>query len=360
MTAFENKYSPLDQLLHRVSFKTSAAQIEIADLEDKLFRKRLSPIEISRPVFITALPRAGTTILLDMCAQTNEFVSHTYRHMPFLLTPLFWNKMTSMFRQSDTPRERAHGDGMLVSVDSPEAFEEMIWKSFWPSRYQEERIIPHFGPQYPEFEDFFRNHVRKIIALEERADNNTILRYISKNNLNISRLDYIAHFLPDSIILVPFRAPIEHASSLLRQHLNFLKIHNKDDFAAVYMKSIGHYDFGVNLRPVDFDKWLDKRSEFEPTSLNFWLAYWIHTYQHLLDNKNDNTTFVSFELFCQKPQTKLEDMAKLLKVNNPNLLISKANEIVTPKPYTVDISTIAESLLKTAQALYEELYTVSL
>ena len=28
--------------------------------------------------------------------------------------------------------ERAHGDGMTIGYDSHEAFEEVLWRAFWP------------------------------------------------------------------------------------------------------------------------------------------------------------------------------------------------------------------------------------
>ena len=117
--AFENRYSSIDRLLHKFAFSTRKAQIGLADLEDVMFRHRLARHELDRPLFITALPRAGTTLLLELCVASGTFASHTYRQMPFVLIPMLWNRFSEGFRRSDMPRERAHGDGMLVSVDSP-------------------------------------------------------------------------------------------------------------------------------------------------------------------------------------------------------------------------------------------------
>jgi len=48
---------------------------------------------------------------------------HTYRHMPFVLCPLLWHRVSRGLRQESKLSERAHGDGLLVGFDSPEAFE---------------------------------------------------------------------------------------------------------------------------------------------------------------------------------------------------------------------------------------------
>ena len=57
-------------------------------------------------------------------------------------------------------------------------------------------------------------------------------------------------------------------------HLNFLEIHRCNRFAKSYMKGIGHFDFGDNLRPVDFDSWLDRLKHHDPREMGFWLEYW--------------------------------------------------------------------------------------
>ena len=285
----------------------------LSGIESRVYKASLSDIEVTRPVFITALPRAGTTLLLELCVETGEFASHTYRDMPFVLTPLFWERFSRMFKRSEEARERAHGDGMMISMDSPEAFEEIIWKGYWPSRYLVDRIVPWAEPDFPEFEDFFRDHLRKIMLLRG-CDVSRRLRYISKNNLNIARTGYIKRLFPESIIVVPFRAPLEHASSMLRQHLNFMKIHQSDPFTSKYMKDIGHFDFGENLRPVDFDNWVSSGQAQDPESLLFWLNYWVRGYQYMLANAKQHVHFFAYDSFCEKPGPALKGLSELLEI----------------------------------------------
>lgn len=358
MTDFINKYSAIDKSLHNLAFNSFSTQITLSKFEDRIFKKKLEVIKIEKPVFVTALPRAGTTLILELLASTSEFVSNTYRDMPFFLTPIFWNKYSGLFKQSDMLRERAHGDGMMVSVDSPEAFEEIIWKSFWKSRYRKDRIIPWGNVDYPEFESFFRNHIRKTIFL--KSSNPEIrVRYISKNNLNIARLEYLNQIFPDSIILALFRDPLQHASSLLRQHLNFLKIHKDDLFACKYMEAIGHYDFGRNIKPIDFNNWLSPELLSSTTTLSFWLQYWINIYHYLLKHSSANTKFISFESICKTPTKNLGQLGELLEIRDYNELISRADRVVMPKPHTVDTTKIEPAILHEANVLYERLRAVS-
>ena len=75
----QNSYSRLDRILHRLAFSTIELQKALADLEDRVYASRFSQIEVDRPVFITSLPRAGTTLLLEIVASLDAFASHTYR-----------------------------------------------------------------------------------------------------------------------------------------------------------------------------------------------------------------------------------------------------------------------------------------
>ena len=203
-------YSALDRLLHRVAFKTCAAQVALADVEDRIVGKRLASCTIDRPVFITALPRAGTTMLLECCAGMREFASHCYRDMPFVLIPCLWDRFSRAFRRNTAPRQRAHGDGMLIDFDSPEALEEVVWKAFWRRHYRPDRIIPWKRDDAQEgadeFNEFFRRHMRKIILVRRGQDAPTA-RYLSKNNLNIARTPVLHELFPDAVVVVPFREP---------------------------------------------------------------------------------------------------------------------------------------------------------
>lgn len=359
--AFENRYSALDRALHHVAFRTWSAQMALSDIEDQFFKKSLAKIKVKKPVFITALPRAGTTLLLELLASQDEFASHSYRNMPFVLIPLFWDRFTTTFRRSDAPRERAHGDGMLVNINSPEAFEEVIWKVFWPQHYRADYISPWSNEDNPEFTDFLLNHMRKIIALgSNESDSLVTRRYISKNNLNTARLEVIQRNFPDAVILIPFRHPLQHANSLLQQHLNFLEIHKQDSFARSYMAAIGHYDFGDNLRPIDFNGWFTSAQSLAPTVISFWIKYWIATYEHLLKQTNERLGFLSYEALCKSPMQNLEKLADFIEIREREVFLKQHSRISAIKSQTVDTSGIESADLQQAETLYASLKEISL
>ena len=138
----ETPYGRVDRALHRIAFGALGAQRRLAAIETRMFRDRIDPAHARRPVFVTSLPRAGTTVLLEALAALPEFAAATYRHMPFTLLPLLWTDASRRFQQAARPAERAHGDGLAVGFDSPEAFEETLWMAFWPTHYRGGAIRP--------------------------------------------------------------------------------------------------------------------------------------------------------------------------------------------------------------------------
>jgi hypothetical protein len=351
-------YSGVDRLMHRVAFRTYPAQLALADLEDRLYAKELAPCKSDRPVFIAALPRAGTTFLLECCARVPEFAAHCYRDMPFLLIPCLWNRFSVGFRQAGQRQQRAHGDGMLIDFDSPEALEEVLWKIFWRRHYQRDRIVPWKKEGHAEFAEFFRSHMRKIILLRRGKDAATA-RYISKNNLNIARTGVLHRLFPDSVIVVPFREPLQHAASLLKQHRNFLRIHKEDRFASAYMRAIGHYDFGENLRPVDFDGWLDRRESKDTETLAFWLEYWTVGYRHLLAKNVDYLHFLNYDALCANPARGMQLLADVLGSRDSQSLLSAAGDVRVAKPHPVDTSTVPASVLQDVDRIYTQLKEIA-
>ena len=353
--SFENRYSSLDRLLHRISFASGQLQTAIADIEDRLYADSLDSIAIEAPVFITALPRAGTTILLNLLVETGAFASHTYRDMPFVLCPMLWNRFSDRFDRDADEQERAHGDGLSISVESPEALEEIIWKTFWSKHYKKDHIEPWRSFNEPEFVAYLRNHMRKIIAIRRQAGNGQPGRYLSKNNLNMARLQCLDEVFPDSVILVPFREPLQHAASLLNMHRRFTEMHAEDSFSRQYMQGVGHFDFGANLRPIDFATWFSGQEGLDPDSLAFWLQYWTFSYEHVLSLNSANIHCVSYADLTEQPERTLGEISSALKLSDPQVLIKRAASLKIPARHAIDESALPEQLLWDARRVYAAL-----
>ena len=355
---FGDRYGTMSRLLHRIAFRAGTAQHALSDVEETLYAGWIEGITADDPVFITSLPRSGTTILLKLLWQTGRFASHTYQDMPFVLCPLLWSRYTGRFAEEIEPTERAHGDGLEVSGESPEVFEEMSWKHFWPSRYREDHIRPWSpGDENEEFNSFFRAHMRKVIALrteeDDRGKTTAERRYLSKNNLNIARLAALPEPLQEGTILVPFRDPVQQAASMHRQHERFLQIHEEDDFVRDYMEAIGHHEFGKGLKPVNFGGWLQD-SPPDPDDLEFWLRYWTAAYQFILGHADESTVLVSYARLTEEPEAALSRLADALGLPTDELT-PLAPELCPPRNHSTDEESLPEPLLREARETYRRL-----
>lgn len=219
----------------------------IGDFETRRLAEELGPVSIRAPIFICGLARSGSTILLECLAEHGETATHRYRDYPGVLAPVFWDHVARrVFAHHGEARERAHGDGISVTPDSPEAIEEMLWMAFHPDSHDPKRdnslgrgeLAAGFAPHY-------RDHIRKLLWLRQGS------RYLSKGNYNLARLGALIGLFPDARFIVPVRDPVTHIASLMRQHERFCAAETRHPAALRYMQRIGHFEFGLDRRPLN-------------------------------------------------------------------------------------------------------------
>ena len=116
--------------------RTAGFWQKLGDLESSAHRAELDEIAIDRPCYVAGLARSGSTILLELLAGQPGVATHRYRDFPPIFTPLFWNRaFAHVYRADAPPAERAHKDRILVTPDSPEAMEEVLWMRFFPGMH---------------------------------------------------------------------------------------------------------------------------------------------------------------------------------------------------------------------------------
>lgn len=280
-------YSLAERLLHRIALGRPFVADLLHDIERGRFLKSAPPFDAGRHVFVTALARAGTTILMREIYASGAFGSLTYADMPFVLAPNLWAGLSG--RRGMAQRERAHGDGITISIDSPEALDEPYWRMIAGGDY----IGPDgLRPHTPDA-DAIAGY-KDLIRLVLRKTGKT--RYLAKNNNNILRLAALAAAMPGAVFLVPMRAPLAHAASLLRQHARFLR---SDAFTRDYMRWLGHHEFGATRLPFRFAPVPDG----DPSRLDTWLDSWIGAYRHLFEvaRGHDNVVVVPYEDIVTDP-----------------------------------------------------------
>ena len=201
--------------------------------------------------------------------------------MPFVMAPLLWSRLCSRFRKHAVLHERAHGDGIAIGYDSPEAFEEVIWRAFWPEHFNSHEIPLWSATDInDDAREFMTRHFRKIVALRRKRGARPG-RYISKNNANIARLDLIAEMFPDAVVARSAAQPARTCSLATASTRELLdgftgKMHSR--FATcptLGTTSSAHCiaQFGSRV--------FARANGLKMTELDYWFAYWIAAFEHV-------------------------------------------------------------------------------
>lgn len=312
-----SEYSLLDRILHNLALNLQAVRHASFDIERSMVRINSENIAQQPHVFVTGLARAGTSILLRILYQSGDFACQTYRDMPFILSPQLWRMLSGGWRKPGEARERAHADGMLVDFDSVEAFEEVFWLTFAGDLYvHDDYLSAHQVDE--DVASNFNDYIAIVIAAEKQRG---AQRYLSKNNNNLLRLPGLAKAFPVAHIIIPFRTPLQHAHSLLRQHQNFSRTQIADPFIAKYMRWLGHFEFGLDYRPFTFGDAEDGQhiKKRDTGSLQHWLEHWTKIYQGVLATAPANAIFWDYDAFCADPEGRITLLAERL-VLDPDTL----------------------------------------
>lgn len=274
-----HNYSIIQKVLHNICFSFKTINKSMYEIEKLIYLKRITPNKITdkKHLFISGLPRAGTTILLNFLYSSNRYASLTYRDMPFTTAINLFSNISNLSNYEKKPR--AHNDRIFYNLDSPEALDEIFFQLLDKDQVEEELV----------------NYV-SLILLKYKKE-----QYLSKNNFNYQRVDLIKKAFPNSIFLIPFRDPLQQSYSLLKQHINFTKLQNNDTFILKYMNYLGHTEFGKNHKP-----WNSPQLFKNTLNINYWLEQWKIFYLEMLKSHKykKNCYFICYEKLTDKDYVK--------------------------------------------------------
>jgi hypothetical protein len=121
------------------------------------------------------------------------------------------------------------------------------------------------------------------------------------------------------------------------------------------MEAIGHYDFGRNLRPIDFGGWRKNRKADESTNLTFWMQYWVVAYQALIDQRDQGLTFLDYDRFCEEPSAMLRHLAGAVRSRDVEAWMPMADRIRSPRKHVVDVGALPAELVQVAHTVHAAL-----
>jgi hypothetical protein len=282
--------------------------IRLGDLETRMIADDLSGIPVEAPIYVSGLARSGSTILLEALARHEHTATHRYKDYPPVFTPYFWNWFLERAQKREGPAvERSHKDGIAITPESPEAFEEVLWMAFFPALHDPgASAVLDRKTRHPEFEAFYRDHIRKLLRVRGAA------RYLAKANYNVTRLEYLLEIFPDARFVVPVRDPVWHVASLMKQHALFCVAGTADPRALAHLQRVGHFEFGLDRRPVNIGD-ADGIGEIlnlwqGGAEVEGWARYWSQLYGYVADRLEANprlrdaTLLVGFEELCREPR----------------------------------------------------------
>ena len=305
-------YTLASKALHHLALDNLIVKKVGFDIDCMLSRLWQVPVKTHKPVFIAGLARAGTTLLLEALYATGLFTTLTYRDMPFVTSPLIWGMLTSINRRKSDKQERAHGDGVFINFDSPEAFEEVFWMTF----AEDDFVKGHCLDLQMVNERVVNNYRRFVDNIVGRGKGNASVRYLAKNNNNVLRISSLKKAFPESVVLVPFRNPLDHAKSIWSQHQKFRNFHQEDPFSLQYMNWLGHFEFGENFKPFHVSDEALPYYEDEPNSLDYWVRYWTCLYGYLIQNHAGDVVFFDYDRFCEEPDNTFEKLGEILLMDS--------------------------------------------
>jgi hypothetical protein len=206
---------------------------------------QLPRVPLRMPLYVCGLARSGSTLLHEVVASHPSVATHRIKDYPMIFTPYWWRRATANLRPQE-PRERPHRDRVMITTESPDALEEMLWMAFFP-RCHDPSVsnLIGAGERHRSFESFYQAHLRKLLLAEGAT------RYAAKANYHIARLPYLVRLFPDARFIIPVRAPVGHVASLMRQHQWFSRGQRKHRRALAFMQRSGHFEFGLDRRPMN-------------------------------------------------------------------------------------------------------------
>ncbi|MGD9382215.1 MAG: sulfotransferase [Candidatus Thorarchaeota archaeon] len=290
--------------------------------ESIYLRTRLKAYSVDRPIYVTGMARAGTTITLEMLSRHPNMATHRYLHMVLPYTPHFIQLAAKVLPLMKSPVERLHKDRMLVTRDSPEAVEEILWQRFFSSIVDESQSnILDSSTRHPEFEGFYREHIRKLLF-----DQNAT-RYAAKNNYNVSRMEYLQRLFPDVRFIIVVRNPFDHIASLAKQDIILRNLEYADPRLLDWTKIIGHREFGsaricINLGSSETVEKIRKLWTSPETYVQGWAIYWnaVYAYVHDMLESNPNLADASivfrYEDLCEFPEKTIDEIVQHVEIDS--------------------------------------------
>jgi hypothetical protein len=335
----------------------------LGNLESASLSSDIRGQSIDKPIFVSGVARCGSTILTEVINQHPQVACHHYSDFPMTWIPYWWNSLRGQLPlPKQKPRERAHRDRLMITADSPEAIEEVLWMHFFTAVHKPDHSHAMDGQEsHPLFEKYYREHIRKLLAVRHRQ------RYLAKNNYHVTRLEYLLKLFPDARFIIPIRSPVQQVASLIKQHRLFSQQNAEDSRVSRQLQLSGHYEFGPLRCPIIVGD--DRRAHYSQDldDIAWYASQWADVYGYLHERMNANQTLaeaclvVRYEDTCSDAIKSLETVFKHLDLDDEQgekIIAACAPTISAPEYYRADFSAAEAAQIRKVTSDTAELFAV--
>jgi len=230
----------------------------------------------------------------------------------------------------------------MVTNDSPEAVEEVLWMHFFPQAHKPDHSHEMDAQDCDApFEQYYRDHIRKLLMVRRRQ------RYLAKNNYHVTRLEYLLTLFPDARFVIPVRNPEQQIASLIKQHRLFCALNATDSRVSKQLQRSAHYEFGPLRCPILVDK--DRQARYRPDldDVDWYASQWADVYGFLRKRIDENPTLanacliVRYDDICSHTETTLSRVFAHLDLDDSwaeEIIESYGLRVSAPDYYKVDFS----------------------
>ncbi len=343
--------SPWTHFLGALVHRLPAFWLRLGRLETRSLEKELRCVPLALPIYVCGLARSGSTLLHEIVCSSSNVATHRVKDYPVVFTPYWWRNASARLPPRP-PTPRAHGDGLTVALDTPDALEEMLWTAFFPACHDPSVCqVMDARARHPAFESFHREHLRKLMLAEGKP------RYAAKANYHVARLSYLARLYPDVRFLLPVRSPQSHIASLMRQQKRFARGQRRHRRALEYMRRSGHFEFGLDRRPMNLGE-RERVAEVRRAWANgdevrglaiCWDMVYGHLARVLAHDERVRTVslVVRFETLCAEPASTLRAVFDHCRLDDGEPTLQRqTRRIRLPDYYKIEFSDADRAIIR--------------
>ncbi len=238
----------------------------------------------------------------------------------------------------------------MITADSPEAIEEVLWMHFFPDAHKPDRNhVMGEHESHPSFEKHYQNHIRKLVAVRNGQ------RYLAKNNYHVTRIEYLLKLFPDARFVIPIRDPMHQVASLMKQHRLFGQKNEEDSRVSQQLQLSGHFEFGPLRCPIIVDESRQAHYGKGLDEVAWYANQWADVYGFLQQRMKENQTLaracliIPYEELCSRTRKSLHRLFVHLDINDKwaeEIIEACAPTINAPDYYQPDFSAAQLKLIQ--------------